>query len=50
VLRLREQLARVDALLDDPVIVVAFMPLFDPRVEPWFGSRLRRSSGDRARH
>jgi IS5 family transposase len=32
VLRLPEQLARVDALLDDPVFFVPFVPFFDPRV------------------
>ena len=32
VLRLPEQLARVDALLDDPVSFVPFVPFFDPRV------------------
>ena len=39
VLRLPEQLARVDALLDDPVFFVPFVPFFDPRVgrpsTPW---------------
>lgn len=32
VLRLPEQLARVDVLLDDPVFFVPFVPFFDPRV------------------
>jgi len=32
VLRLPEELARVDALLDDPVFVAPFVPLFEPRV------------------
>jgi IS5 family transposase len=32
VLRLPEQLARVDALLDDPVFFAPFVPFFDPRV------------------
>ena len=32
VLRLPVELARVDALLDDPVFFAAFMPFFDPRV------------------
>jgi IS5 family transposase len=32
VLRLPEELARVDALLDDPVFFVPFLPFFDPRV------------------
>src|ERR687898_1050492 len=32
VLRLPEELARVDALLDDPVFFAPFVPLFDPRV------------------
>ncbi len=32
VLRLPEELARVDALLDDPVFFVPFVPFFDPRV------------------
>ncbi len=31
VLRLPEELARVDALLDDPVFFVPFVPFFDPR-------------------
>jgi IS5 family transposase len=30
--RLSEELARVDALLDDPVFFVPFVPFFDPRV------------------
>src|SRR5947209_13540695 len=32
VLRLSEELARVDALLDDPVFFAPFVPFFDPRV------------------
>jgi transposase, IS5 family len=32
VLRLPEQLARVDALLDDPVFFAPFAPFFDPRL------------------
>jgi transposase, IS5 family len=32
VLRLPEELARVDALLDDPVFFGPFLPFFDPRV------------------
>jgi transposase, IS5 family len=32
VLRLPEELARVDALLDDPVFFAPFVPLFDPRL------------------
>lgn len=32
VLRLPEELARVDALLDDPVFFAAFAPFFDPRL------------------
>lgn len=32
VLRLPEHLARVDALLDDPVFFAPFVPFFDPRV------------------
>ena len=32
VLRLPEELARVDALLDDPVFFAPFAPFFDPRV------------------
>src|SRR5450631_2840948 len=32
VLRLPEELARVDELLDDPVFFVPFVPFFDPRV------------------
>src|ERR687898_3188149 len=32
VLRLPEGLARVDALLDDPVFFAPFVPFFDPRV------------------
>ncbi|MCA1674055.1 MAG: ISNCY family transposase [Actinobacteria bacterium] len=32
VLRLPEELSRVDALLDDPVFFVPFAPFFDPRV------------------
>jgi len=32
VLRLPVELARVDALLDDPVFFAPFVPLFDPRV------------------
>jgi IS5 family transposase len=32
VLRLREELARVDALLDDPVFFDPFAPFFDPRL------------------
>src|SRR3954447_24338173 len=32
VLRLPEELARVDALLDDPVFFVPFVPFFDPRL------------------
>src|SRR3954466_3696630 len=31
VLRLPDELARVDALLDDPVFFVPFVPFFDPR-------------------
>ena len=31
-LRLPEELARVDALLDDPVFFVPFAPFFDPRI------------------
>ncbi len=34
VLRLPEELARVDALLDDPAFFVPFVPFFDPR---WVG-------------
>src|SRR3954463_9795567 len=33
VLRLPEELARVDALLDDPVFFAPFVPFFDPRVD-----------------
>jgi IS5 family transposase len=33
VLRLPEELARVDALLDDPVFFAPFAPFFDP----WLG-------------
>ena len=32
VLRLPEELARVDALLDDPVFFTPFVPFFDPHV------------------
>jgi IS5 family transposase len=32
VLRLPGELARVDALLDDPVFFAPFVPFFDPRV------------------
>ncbi len=32
VLRLPDELARVDALLDDPVFFAPFVPFFDPRV------------------
>jgi transposase, IS5 family len=32
VLRLSEELARVDALLDDPAFFASFVPFFDPRV------------------
>jgi len=32
VLRLPEELARVDVLLDDPVFFTPFLPFFDPRV------------------
>ncbi len=32
VLRLPEELARVDALLDDPVFFAPFVPFFDPRM------------------
>ncbi len=32
VLRLPEELARVDALLDDPAFFTPFVPFFDPRV------------------
>jgi transposase, IS5 family len=32
VLRLPEELARVDALLDDPVFVAPFVPFFDLRL------------------
>ena len=32
VLRLPEELARVDALLDDPVFFAPFAPFFDPRM------------------
>jgi IS5 family transposase len=32
VLRLSEELARVDALLDDPAFFAPFVPFFDPRV------------------
>jgi len=32
VLRLPAELARVDALLDDPVFFTPFVPFFDPRV------------------
>ncbi len=32
VLRLPEELARVDALLDDPAFFVPFVSFFDPRV------------------
>jgi IS5 family transposase len=32
VLRLPDELARVDALLDDPVFVAPFAPFFDPRL------------------
>ena len=32
VLRLPDELARVDALLDDPVFFAPFVPLFDPRL------------------
>src|SRR3981189_424885 len=32
VLRLPEELARVDALLDDPVFFAPFAPVFDPRL------------------
>jgi transposase, IS5 family len=32
VLRLPEELARVDALLDDPVFFAPFVPFFDPRI------------------
>ena len=31
-LRLPEELARVDALLDDPVFFTPFVPYFDPRI------------------
>jgi len=36
VLRLPEELARVDALLDDPVFFAPFVPFFDP----WVGRPL----------
>ncbi len=42
-LRLPEELARVDALLDDPVFFAPFAPFFDPRVPRqtfWQGSFL----------
>ena len=32
VLRLPEELARVDALLDDPVFFAPFTPFFDPQL------------------
>ena len=32
VLRLPEELARVDALLDDPLFFAPFVPFFDPRL------------------
>ena len=32
VLRLPEELARVDVLLDDPVFFAPFVPFFDPQV------------------
>src|SRR3954453_11574396 len=32
VVRLPEELARVDALLDDPVFLAPFAPFFDPRL------------------
>ena len=32
VVRLPEELARVDAFLDDPVFFVPFVPFFDPRL------------------
>jgi hypothetical protein len=32
VLRLPDELARVDVLLDDPVFFAPFVPFFDPRV------------------
>jgi IS5 family transposase len=32
VLQLSEELARVDALLDDPAFFAPFVPFFDPRV------------------
>jgi transposase, IS5 family len=39
VLRLPEELARVDALLDDPVFFAPFVPFFGPQVgrpsTPW---------------
>ena len=31
-LRLPEELARVDALLDDPAFLAPFVPFFDPRI------------------
>ncbi len=31
-LRLPDELARVDALLDDPIFFTPFVPFFDPRV------------------
>jgi hypothetical protein len=31
VLRLSEELARIDALLDDPAFFAPFVPFFDPR-------------------
>ena len=33
-LRLPDELARVDALLDDPVFFAPFAPFFDPRIGP----------------
>ena len=38
VLRLPEELARVDALLDDPAFFAPFAPFFDPK---WAGRRRR---------
>ena len=31
-LKLPEELARIDALLDDPVFFAPFVPFFDPRI------------------
>ena len=44
-LKLPDELARIDALLDDPVFFVPFEPFFDPRVVGVRRRRCRRICG-----